>query len=112
MQYVVGKLRVFHLERIYGDAHLLIGKALESKAVPQRPHKQPSSKQRLEPQFMCVFDPCASMDDIGDDRRPLSVTQQAGCILAKNAHARHEVDFDSTQYAAADPVSLRCERNN
>jgi hypothetical protein len=46
------------------------------------------------PQFMCVFDPCASMDDIGDDRRPLSVAQQAGCILAKNAHARHDVDFD------------------
>jgi hypothetical protein len=21
------------------------------------------------------------------------VTQQAGCIMAKNAHARHEVDF-------------------
>jgi hypothetical protein len=33
------------------------------------------------------------MDDIGDDRRPLSVAQQAGCILAKNAQARHEVDF-------------------
>jgi hypothetical protein len=43
---------------------------------------------------MSVFDPCASMDDIGDDRRPLSVTQQAGCIMAKNAHARHDVDFD------------------
>jgi hypothetical protein len=43
---------------------------------------------------MSVFDPCASVDDIGDDRRPLSVAQQAGCILAKNAHARHDVDFD------------------
>jgi hypothetical protein len=94
MQYVVGDQRVFRFGSIHGDGPFLIGKDLQSKAVPQRPHKQPSSEQRLEPQFMCVFDPCASMDDIGDDRRPLSVAQQAGCILAKNAHARHDVDFD------------------
>jgi hypothetical protein len=111
MQYVVGMPRVFRFGRINGDAPLLIGKALQSKAVPQRPHKQPSSEQRLEPQFMCVFDPCASMDDIGDDRRPLSVAQQAGCILAKNAHARHDVDFDFDAICGGRPCKLavRCK---
>jgi hypothetical protein len=55
MQYVVGMLRVFHLERIHGDVPLLIGKALHSKAVPQRLHKQPSSEHRLEPStYVCL----------------------------------------------------------
>jgi hypothetical protein len=85
---------VFRFGSIHGDAPLLIGKALQSKAVPQRLHKQPSSEHRLQPSVYVCFDPCASMDDIGDDRRTLPVTQQAGCILAKNAHARHDVDFD------------------
>jgi hypothetical protein len=55
MQYVVGDPRVFRFERIYGDAPLLIGKDLQSKAVPQRPHKQPCSEQRLEPSVYVCF---------------------------------------------------------
>jgi hypothetical protein len=55
MQYVVGKLRVFHFERINGDAPLLIGKDMQSKAVPQRLHKQPCSEHRLEPSVYVCF---------------------------------------------------------
>jgi hypothetical protein len=84
---------VFRFGSIHGDGPFLIGKDLQSKAVPQRPHKQPSSEQRLD-LSLCVFLTHAQVWNIGDDRRPLSVTQQAGCILAKNAHARHDVDFD------------------
>jgi hypothetical protein len=83
---------VFRFGSIHGDGPFLIGKDLQSKAVPQRPHKQPSSEQRLD-LSLCVFLTHAQVWNIGDDRRPLSVTQQAGCILAKNAHARHDVDF-------------------
>jgi hypothetical protein len=55
MPYVVGTLRVFLLNIIYGDAPLLIGKDLQSKAVPQRLHKQPSSEQKLEASvYVCL----------------------------------------------------------
>jgi hypothetical protein len=42
---------------------------------------------------LCMSLTHAQVWNIGDDCRPLSVTKQAGCILAKNAHARHDVDF-------------------
>jgi hypothetical protein len=111
MQYVVGMLRVFHLERIHGDAPLLIGKALHSKAVPQRLHKQPSSEQRLEPSVKVSLTH-AQVWNIGDDRRPLSVTKQAGCIMAKNAHARHDVDFVLHAICGGRPCKLAVRCNN
>jgi hypothetical protein len=60
------------------------------------------------PQLTSVFDPCASMDDFGDDRRPLSVAQQAGCIWPSMLMRDMTLTLISTQFAAADPVSLPC----
>jgi hypothetical protein len=74
--------------------------ALTSNRAPSRDWKA---------QLTSVFDPCASMDDFGDDRRPLSVIRQAGSASWPRMLTRDmTLTLISTQFAAADPVSLPC----
>jgi hypothetical protein len=95
MQYVVGESRVCFASGAFTATGLFSsGRTCNRRLYHNAFISNRAPSTDWNPQYMCVFDPCASMDDIGDDCRPLSVTQQGGCILAKNAHTRHEVDFD------------------